>query len=103
VEESEYELYNDDGKTPYAFEKGMYEIIEFESELKKYNLNIEIETELGENYDFSSKEIQLVLHNIALNPKKIKGYTHTWNKATKILTVNVPLNKSKEKNIKIKF
>jgi alpha-glucosidase (family GH31 glycosyl hydrolase) len=103
VAESEYELYNDDGATPYAFEKGMYEIIEFESEFKKNCLTIEIENDLGENYQFSSKEIKLILHNISKAPKKIKGYNYQWNETSKILTVDVSLNNSKEKNINIKF
>jgi hypothetical protein len=96
-------LYNDDGETPNAFEKGQYEIIEFESEFKNNSLNIEIEPELGENYEFSSKEIQLIIHNISKNPKKIKGYNYTWNEATKTVVISVSLNNLKEKNIKIKL
>ena len=34
---STYRLYNDDGKTPDAFEKGMYEFIEFEANQTKKN------------------------------------------------------------------
>ncbi|SNR53279.1 oligosaccharide 4-alpha-D-glucosyltransferase [Lutibacter agarilyticus] len=103
VSESEYELYNDDGETPNAFEKGLYEIIEFDSEFKKNSLTIEIEQELGDNYDFSSKEIQLIIHNISKNPKKIKGYNYTWNEAEKTVVITVSLNDLKEKNIKIKL
>jgi len=103
VSESEFELYNDDGETPNAFEKGMYEIIEFESEFKNNSLNIEIEQELGENFEFYSKEIQLVIHNIAKAPKKVKGYNYTWNESNKTLVIAVSLNKKSEKNIKIKL
>jgi alpha-glucosidase (family GH31 glycosyl hydrolase) len=103
VSESDYKLYNDDGKTPYAFEKGMYEIIAFESEYKKNTLTIEIEQKLGSEYPFSSKEIKLVLHNISKAPKKVKGYNYQWNETAKTLTVKVSLNNSKEKNIQIKF
>ena len=64
VTESDDKLYNDDGETPNAFEKGLYEIFNFESEFKKNCLIIEIETELGDNFNFSSKEINLIIHNI---------------------------------------
>ncbi|MFD1294531.1 TIM-barrel domain-containing protein [Lutibacter holmesii] len=103
VSESAYQLYNDDGETPNAFEKGQYEIIEFESKFEKDDLTIEIERKLGENYNFSSKEIQLILHNISTKPKKIKGYNYTWNEAEKTVVIAVSLNNLKEKTIKIKL
>lgn len=103
IKESEAYLYNDDGKTPYAYEKEMYEVIEFESELKGKTLHIEIEQKLGENFDLSEKNIKLIIHNVSKNPKKIKGYTYEWDEDTKIVTVLVSLNNLKEKNIKIKL
>ncbi|WP_372792994.1 TIM-barrel domain-containing protein [Lutibacter sp.] len=96
-------LYNDDGETPNAFEKGMYEIFNFESEFKKNCLTIEIETELGNNFNFSSKEINLIVHNISKKPKKVKGYKFTWNAENNTLVIPVLINNSKEKSIKIKF
>ena len=103
VKESEDELYNDDGETPDAFEKGMYEIFNFESEFKKNCLTIEIETELGNSFNFSSKEINLIVHNISVKPKKVKGYKFTWNAKNNTLVIPVSINNSKEKSIKIKF
>lgn len=103
IKESEAYLYNDDGKTPYAYEKEMYEVIEFESELKGKTLHIEIEQKLGKNFDLSEKNIKLIIHNVSKNPKKIKGYTYEWDEDTKIVTVLVSLNNLKEKNIKIKL
>ena len=42
------EFYNDDGKTVNAFEKGKYEILEFEAEQEGRWLEIEFEAEIGE-------------------------------------------------------
>jgi len=103
VSESDDKLYNDDGETPNAFEKGMYEIMTFESEFKKNCLTIEIETELGNNFKFSSKEINLIIHNISKKPKKVKGYKFAWNPENNTLVIPVLINNSKEKSIKIKF
>ena len=96
-------LYNDNGETPNAFEKEMYEIMTFESEYKNNRLCIEIELELGKNYLFSSKEINLIIHNISKKPKKIKGYSFTWDEKSNTLTIKVSLNKATSKNLKIKL
>ncbi|MBP8791969.1 MAG: DUF4968 domain-containing protein [Lutibacter sp.] len=103
VSESESKLYNDNGETPNAFEKGMYEMLHFESEFKKGCLTIEINEELGGNYEFSSKEIKLIVHNISKKPKKVKGYKYSWNKEKSILEIQVSIDKVSEKRIKIKF
>lgn len=103
VNESEDVLYNDDGETPKAFEKEAYEILTFKSKFKKNSLEIQIDQEIGQNFEFSSKEVQLILHNISKEPKKIKGYTHTWNEPSNTLIVSVSLKNSKEKIIKIKL
>jgi alpha-glucosidase (family GH31 glycosyl hydrolase) len=103
VKESEGHLYNDDGETPNAFEKGKYEILNFESEFKNKRLNIEIEQKLGSNFEFSSKEIKLIVHNIASKPKKVKGHNFEWNKENNTLTVLISLKNSDAKNLKIKF
>ncbi|MFK5959246.1 MAG: glycoside hydrolase family 31 protein [Lutibacter sp.] len=103
VSESEDKLYNDDGETKNAYEKGLYEIIEFESEYKNNRLHIEIEHELGGNYQFSSRKINLIIHNISRKPKKIKGYTFDWNDNNKILKILVSINNPSEKSIKIRL
>lgn len=102
VKESEGHLYNDDGETPNAFEKGKYEILTFESEFKNNRLYIEIEQKLGENFEFSSKEIKLIIHNITQKPKKVKGHNFEWNKENNTLTVLISLKNKDSKNLKIK-
>ena len=62
VIESEREYYNDDGKTPKAFEKGMYELMEFEAELEKDILEIDFEAEYGKNWDPTTKEAMRNMH-----------------------------------------
>lgn len=103
VKESEGYLYNDDGETPNAFEKGRYEMLKFESEFKNNRLDIEIEQKLGSNFEFSSKEIKLIVHNIVSKPKKEKGHNFEWNKENNTLTVLISLKNSDAKNLKIKF
>jgi oligosaccharide 4-alpha-D-glucosyltransferase len=103
TKKSKGKLYNDDGKTPQAFEKGKYEIIRFNSFAKKQDLVIKITTQLGSQMTFSSKTVNLIVHNIAKKPKKIKGYNFKWSSKNHTLTIRIPLDKSKPKNIKIKL
>ncbi len=103
VKESEGHLYNDDGETPDAFEKECFEMLTFKSEFKNNRLQIEIAQKLGKNFEFSSKEIKLIVHNISSKPKKVKGHNFEWNKENKTMTVLISLKNSEPKNLKIKF
>ncbi|UMB55155.1 DUF4968 domain-containing protein [Lutibacter sp. A64] len=108
VDNTEYDLYNDDGATKDAFEKGMYEILTFEAEQEKRWFNIDFEAETGSEFQTSIKNINLIIHNVTKFPKKVKlgkkrikngGYNSKNN------TVIIPItwNTSKEFELKIKF
>lgn len=100
VKESKGILYNDDGETPQTFEKGMYEILNFESAYNNHKLTIEIKTEVGKNYHSTPKNITLIMHNILKKPKQVKGYHFIWNKIKHTVTVFIP-NVKISKKIKI--
>ena len=69
---SAYEMYNDDGKTPEAFEKTLFEMIEFKSDIKKNQLMIEIKPDFGVKFTSYNKQITLVIHKLNKKPKKLK-------------------------------
>jgi len=104
--ESENIVYNDDGMTPNAFEKGNYEIIEFESEVKHAKLNFEFDIETGANFNSKTKKIQLIIHNLKSPPKKVrKGYKridYTWNTSDNTLRIPIELT-TKEYKITLKL
>ncbi|TYA69921.1 TIM-barrel domain-containing protein [Seonamhaeicola marinus] len=106
-EEFESEFYNDDGKTAQAYEKGNYEILEFEAELEKRCLEVEFEAEIGSDFEPVTKHIDLVIHNIQNQPKRIKvdkkKVDVDWNDKTKCLTIPVAWHPSNELEIKIKL
>jgi len=90
LKESIGKLYNDDGETPYAFEKGMYEILHFKSKYKKNILTIKISSEIGENYNFSK-------HLTNLKQKYFR-----WN--AELQQLIIPVNyKKRNKIIRIKW
>ncbi|RLD26145.1 MAG: glycosyl hydrolase, partial [Bacteroidetes bacterium] len=107
VKESNGEIYNDDGETANAFEKGEYELLQFEAEIKNRWLEIEFEAEVGKNYSSENKTIDLVIHNIDKQPKRIKGdgkkISVVWNSENKTLSIPVNWDTNKELEINIKF
>jgi len=52
---------------------------------------------------FKNKTINLIIHNIAKKPKKVKGYKFEWNELNHTLLININLKNSHLKNIKIKL
>ncbi len=96
------QIYNDDGATPNAFEKGKFEILNFKSTRKGKYLVIEINSEIGKYFNAQNKEISLIIHNISVKPKKIKGYKFEWNSDKNTLKIQVKyLNKKQIIKIKL--
>ena len=92
-----YSLYNDDGKTPNAFEKGNYEMMVFESFNKASNLSISfVKTHAAQEFKDSRNKIYLKIHklkrkpvSVSLNRKKLNSGEWNWNNETKLLEVTV--------------
>lgn len=64
-------LYNDNGLTPNAFEKGDYEILNFSNETKGNQIILTINTKIGKIFKSSDKNIAIQLHNLASKVKKV--------------------------------
>ena len=72
--QSEGQLYNDDGLAADAFEKGMFELLKFKSTVNNKHLQIEMEAEIGKDFQPKTKSIELVFHNIISKPKSVKSH-----------------------------
>ncbi|MCI2228218.1 DUF5110 domain-containing protein [Polaribacter sp. MSW13] len=103
VKESKRQFYNDDGLTGNAFEKGKYELLEFKSELTESCLEIDFKAEFGENWKSSEKEVSLIIHNLTLNPKKIKVAGKRKQISTEKNTLTIPVKWNPKKELKIKI
>ncbi len=114
VKSSSGKMYDDDGETPNAFEKGEYELMSFKSEVKSEKLLINFNSNKG-NYKSKpdSRNIKLLIHNLYKKPKKLlvgdkkikiskseNGKVY-WNKDDNILTINFDW-KGEDKSIKFK-
>ena len=98
-------LYNDDGQTPNAFENGAFEIIEYKASVTKKFIGIKINTEVGKNYQSTTKKITFIIHNLTLAPKKIQldGKTIDFKFNKKQLQFDINLINSITKDIKIQL
>ena len=68
---SERQFYNDDGTTADAYEKGMFELLNFESSVKKGKIVIIFKSDNGLNFMPNSKQINLIIHNLKTNPRRV--------------------------------
>ena len=68
---SERQFYNDDGTTADAYEKGMFELLNFESSVKKGKIVIIFKSDKGLSFMSNSKQINLIIHNLKTNPRRV--------------------------------
>ena len=107
VRSSQRTLYNDNGETIDAFEKGMYSILEFKAECEDQWLNLKLRAKIGENYRAQDKTITLVLRNMSQCPEQVSVGTEQvnslYNDENKTLTIVLEWDSSEEKTIKIEL
>jgi oligosaccharide 4-alpha-D-glucosyltransferase len=84
-------MYNDDGKTPEAYEKEKYEILNFKSEINNNSLKIEFVAETGANYVPMKRDLNLMVHNVTNKPKRViisnKKIDYKWDEEKQKLSI----------------
>ena len=107
VKKSEGELYNDNGSSPKAFEKGEFELFKFTSQAKKKSLIIDLKSEKGEKYTAENHVFELIVHNISKKPRKVevadKKADYIWDAQKNSLSVKVKFNSGDETRVKVKL
>lgn len=103
VQSSTRNIYNDDGQTPNAFEKGQYELIKCNSTNDGKALVIQVKDTAGNNFIPTDKNVTVIIHNI--NPKRIfvNGQERVYKTFQEPLQISVPLTKDKAPEIKIEY
>ncbi|MEI6865164.1 TIM-barrel domain-containing protein [Flavicella sp.] len=101
IKESKGQLYNDNGKTPKAYEKGAYELFHFKSDIKRKTIKISIKSEIGILNDRTSKNVHLIVHNISKVPTKVlvNGKASSFEYTDGLLKVKLTV--TKQEKIKI--
>ncbi|MCF4102568.1 DUF4968 domain-containing protein [Gillisia sp. M10.2A] len=97
VNASKGEIYNDDGASPKAFEKGEYELLHMTSKYNKEQLSFSFEKEEGANFKSEIKKLDVIIHNIEDEPKVInvdgKDIKFTYNQVKKTIQYQIELKK----------
>ncbi|MDY0779491.1 TIM-barrel domain-containing protein [Tenacibaculum sp. IB213877] len=107
VSKSTGKLYNDDGLTADAFEKGQFELLKFEAETSKKCIEIDFTAQTGAKYKTETKNINVIVHNVQKQPKKVKFGKKTldfaWSEKDNKLFIPIQWNTYKKKQLTIKF
>lgn len=86
-------LYDDDGKTPNAYEKGDYQILHFASKADGKDLALSLHAEIGKLQQALPRHIALTIHGIAQRPQRVSINRHAvayrWDAKQKLLQVPV--------------
>lgn len=103
VANSSGQLYHDNGETTNAFEKGAYELLQFNSSVSGKTATLKFTATLGKNFSSETKNINLTLHN--LQPKKIllNGKEIALNNDSEFVTIPFTWTASTLPEIKIEY
>ncbi|WP_243694613.1 glycoside hydrolase family 31 protein [Flavobacterium psychrotolerans] len=96
-------IYNDNGTTPNAFEKGEYELLNFSGVATIKNLTIQFNSEIGKNYQSSDKNVALTIHNVKAKKVTIDGKNTPFKRNKSNIQIPVMWEKGLPKEIKIQL
>ena len=100
-------LYDDNGETPKALEKGAYALLQFNSSLDKNILSITMNAENGAHYPAIDRNVSLSIHYVQSKPEQVmlqnKALGFVWDEKSQILTVAIPWKKNSSKKLIVKL
>ena len=100
-------LYDDNGETPKAFEKGASSLLSFDSSFDQHTLSILLRANDGKNYQPIDRNVSLIIHNVSTKPEQVVlrngAQVVNWNENTHVLSVNVPWSKKTSEKVVVKF
>ena len=97
--QSSGKLYNDDGTTANAFEKGAFEILNFNGIANGKTATIKLNSEIGKNFQSSDKNVALIVHNIKAKSVTVNGKTIDF----KTIKNNIEIPNSKKKGTEVEI
>jgi alpha-glucosidase (family GH31 glycosyl hydrolase) len=103
VKTSTGKLYNDNGETPQAFEKGQYEILNFNSNNNGSALVIKLTSTIGKNFTTTDKTISVLVHNIKAKRIFVNGQEMVFKTFNEPLQIPVTWKKGMIPEIKIEY
>ena len=96
-------LYNDDGTTANAFEKGAFEVLNFNANSNSKTVSIKWNAEIGKNFQPSDKNVALIVHNIKAKSVTVNGKSIDFKTVKNNIEIPVSWKKGTEVEIKIQL
>lgn len=96
-------IYEDNGTTPNAFEKGEFEILNFGSVANTKMVIIKLNSEVGKSFQSSDKNVSLIIHNIKAKKATINGKMIVFKTIKNNIEIPVSWEKGTAKEIKIQL
>jgi alpha-glucosidase (family GH31 glycosyl hydrolase) len=103
IAKSSGKVYNDNGLTANAFEKGEYEILNFNSINANKVLTLKLSGEIGKNYTSNKKEVSVIVHNIIPKRIVVNGQEQIYKTFHNPMEIPVTWEKGTNPEIKIEY
>ena len=111
VTSSSGKLYDDDGKTPDAYEKGQFELMHFSASHDAHALTIALTAERGKHYQADRFKgngmVTLALHNLAGKPAAVtldhRPVEYRWTAAQHLLEVSIPWQRDRARTVMVEL
>jgi alpha-glucosidase (family GH31 glycosyl hydrolase) len=94
-------LYNDDGTTANAFEKGAFEILNFKGNVNGTTVVVKLSSEIGKNFQSIDKNVALIVHNIKAKSVIVNGKTIAFKTVKN--NIEIPVSWKKGTGVEIKI
>ncbi|POY40494.1 glycosyl hydrolase [Flavobacterium alvei] len=101
--QSSGKLYNDDGKTANAFEKGAFEVLNFNGNTNGKTVVVKLSSEVGKNFPSSDKNVSFIVHNIKAKSVTGNGKTIAFKTVKNNIEIPVSWKKGTAMEIKIQL
>ena len=101
--QSSGKIYNDDGAKANAFEKGEFEILNFNSIINGKLVVITLNSTIGKNFQSSDKNVALIVHTIAAKTVTVNGKAVTFKTVKNNIEIPVSWKKGTAVEIKIQL
>ncbi len=100
-------VYNDDGLTFKAYEKGEYELLQFKAVADEESIALTLSAEIGANYVAQDKSLYLVIRSIDRDPAQVtvngEPVISTWNWDEQRLSFAIDWNTAEDAEIIIEL
>ncbi|MFZ6845792.1 TIM-barrel domain-containing protein [Undibacterium sp. RuTC16W] len=107
VTKSSGKLYEDDGETSSAFEKGRYELLEFSSTFAAQQLSLHLGNRLGRHVDSIDRKVTVCVHNVSSKPSAVKlnqrAIPFVWDTQKKQLNIMVDWRANIAQTVTVQF